>query len=230
MPRWISCLLLIAAIHGGRTLARAEEGFRDLFNGRDLTGWINPPGSRWVVEDGVIALQREDDGKEYNQVYLWTEQQYGDFVLQLEFKIPERANSGIFLRTADLDNPVFTGLEIQVANSYGRESLTRGGTAGAVYDCLAPSANPIRKPGEWNQCRITCRGNLLQVELNGQQIIDMDLDQWTQPHRNPDGSENKFGTAIKDFARTGHIGLQDHGLPVWYRNIRIKPLDQATAP
>ena len=225
MYRRTCCLFLLVIAANGATSAVAEEEFVTLFNGRDLTGWINPPGSHWAVEDGVIALHRDPDSKEHNQVYLWTEEEYGDFVLELEFKIPERANSGIFLRTADINDPVYTGLEIQVANSYGRTSLTRGGTAGAVYDCLAPTANPVRKPGEWNRCRITCQGHLLKVELNARQIIDMDLDQWTEPHRNPDGSKNKFGTAIKDFARVGRIGLQDHGLPVWYRNVRIQRLD-----
>ncbi len=210
------CLLFYAAV------ATGADGFIDLFNGKDLSGWINPPGSGWVVEEGVIALTREIDGKEHNHEYLWTEQEYGDFVLELEFKIPERANSGVFLRTADMKDPVSTGLEIQVCNSCGRDTLTRGGTAGAVYDCQAPSANPVKKPGEWNKFRITCRQNIVQVELNGQQIVDMDLDRWTKPNENPDGTENKFATPIKDFARVGRIGLQDHGQPVWYRNIRVQ--------
>ncbi len=208
------------------TVAMADDGFTELFNGRDLSGWINPPGSEWIVEDGVIALKREPDGQIRDHVYLWTEEQYGDFILELEFKVPERANSGVFIRTADIKNPVDTGLEIQVSNSYGRDVLTRGGTAGAVYDCQAPSANPIKKPGQWNKIRITCNGNVVQVELNGEQIIDMNLDRWTEPNKNPDGTSNKFSTPIKDFARVGHIGLQDHGRPVWYRNIRVKQLSE----
>jgi hypothetical protein len=53
----------------------------------------------------------------------------------------------------------------------------------------------------------------------------MNLDQWTEPNKNPDGSKNKFPRALKDFARKGYLGLQDHGRPVWYRNIKIKQLD-----
>ncbi|HUT12164.1 MAG TPA: DUF1080 domain-containing protein [Thermoguttaceae bacterium] len=201
-----------------------EEGFVSLFNGKDLSGWITGPNKTWAVEDGVITLKREMDGGLHDPDYLWTEKTYGDFILELQFKIPEQANSGVFLRTSDLKDPVYTGIEVQVANSYGREGLSRSGTAGAIYDCATPTKNMLKKPGEWNRCRITCRGSRITVELNGEQVVDMDLDLWTQPHRNPDGTTNKFPKALKDFAREGHIGLQDHGRPVWYRSVRVKRL------
>ncbi|MCU0872494.1 MAG: DUF1080 domain-containing protein, partial [Pirellulaceae bacterium] len=199
--------------------------WQTLFNGRDLDGWTCGPDRSWVVEDGVLTLRREFDGKEHNADYLWTKETFGDFLLELEFKIPEQANSGVFLRTADLNDPVYTGIEVQVANSFGRDNLSRGGTAGAIYDCLAPSQNAIKKPGEWNRMLVTCRGSKIQVELNGEPVIDMDLDRWTQPKQNPDGTPNKFPRALKDFARQGSIGLQDHGRAVWYRNIRVARLD-----
>jgi len=202
-----------------------REGFTPLFNGKDLSGWKTGPDNAWAVEDGTIALKGRSDGREHNADYLWTEKTYGDFILELEFKIPERANSGVFLRTADLKDPVYTGIEVQVTNSYGSKRRSKGGCAGAIYDCLAPVKNTIREPGKWNHFRITCRDNKITVALNGEKVIDMDLNLWTQPNRNPDGTRNKFGTALRDFARRGHIGLQDHGRPVWYRNIWIKKLD-----
>jgi hypothetical protein len=61
--------------------------------------------------------------------------------------------------------------------------------------------------------------------MNGEQVIDMDLGLWTEPHKNPDGSNNKFDTAYKDMPREGHIGFQYHGDPIWFRNIKIKQLD-----
>lgn len=200
------------------------DGFVPLFNGRDLEGWQAAPGHAWIVEDGVIALRGKTDGQEHNGEYLWTKQAYGDFILDLEFKIPERANSGIFLRTSDLKDPVYSGLEVQVANSHGKTDLSRTGTAGAVYDLQAPSKNPLRAPGEWNQVRIECRGPRVGVTLNGEAVADLDLERWTEAGKNPDGSKNKFKRALKDFARSGHIGLQDHGRPVWYRSVRIKAL------
>lgn len=204
--------------------ADADDGWITLFDGSDLDQWRMGPDRSWVVQDGVIALKREFDGKEHNLDYLWIRKPYGDFVLELEYKVPARANSGVFLRTANLMDPVYTGIEVQVANSYGREGLSRGGTAGAIYDCAAPTRNAARKPGEWNRYVITCKRAKVTVVLNGEKVNEMNLDSWTEPNRNPDGSKNKFPVALKDFARRGYVGLQDHGRPIWYRNIRIKPL------
>ena len=90
-------------------------------------------------------------------------------------------------------------------------------------------------PGEASKSRIVdhdepgivispSQGSKIQVVLNGEPVIGMDLDQWTQAGQNPDGTPNKFKTAYKDMARCGRIGFQDHGSPVWYRNVRIRPL------
>lgn len=202
-----------------------EKGFVSLFNGKDLKNWTMGKDRSWAIENGLITLKREFDGKEHNSDYLWTREQYDDFILELEFKIPKRANSGIFLRTPDLNDPVYTGIEVQVSNSYGQKKWHNKNCAGAIYDCFSPLLNPILKPGEWNRYRITCKASIITVELNGKQIVAMDLEQWTTAKQNPDGSKNKFPVALKDYALKGHIGLQDHGRPVWYRNIRIKRLN-----
>jgi hypothetical protein len=73
---------------------------------------------------------------------------------------------------------------------------------------------------------ITARGSRLEVVMNGEKTIDTDLDLWTTPGKNPDGSPNKYKKAIKDFPREGHIGLQDHGAKVCYRNVKLRPLDK----
>ena len=205
-------------------LAPQDDGFVTLFNGRNLDGWHAAAGHAWVVVDGVIGLKDKTDGKEHNGEYLWTKEQYGDFILELEFKVPEKANSGIFLRTSDLQDPVYSGLEIQVANSFGKTETNKNGTAGAIYDLKAPSKNPIKAPGEWNKVRVECRGPKIAVALNGEAVAEIDLDQWTETGKNPDGTKNKFKKPLKEFARKGYVGLQDHGRPVWYRNVRIKPL------
>ncbi len=180
----------------------------------DLSNCIYNPGS-WSYQNEVLSLEGDGD--------IWTEDRYGDFILDLEFRVSEGCNSGIFLRTGSIENWLHTAIEVQVLDSYGKEQAGKH-DCGAIYDCLAPSTNAVRPPGEWNRCTITCRENKIYIVLNGQQIIDMDLNRWTEAHRNPDGTKNKFNTAYKDMPRVGHIGFQDHGHPVWYRNIRIQEL------
>lgn len=192
---------------------RAADGWLNLLNGRDLTGWMCKPGS-WTVEEGVLTRQGGGD--------IWTEQRFGDFVLELEFKLAEKTNSGVFFRCGDIDNWLHTCIEMQVLDSHGKAQADKH-DCGAIYDIKEPSRNAVKPAGEWNRAVLTCRGSRVLVELNGEPIIDIDLDQWTEAGKNPDGTANKFKMAYKDMPRVGHIGLQDHGNPVWYRNIRIKP-------
>lgn len=202
--------------------ACGQTGYVTLFDGKDLKQW-QTGHTNWVIEDGVLALKDRSDGKEHNDNYLWTRQQYGDFVLELEYKAPaDRANSGVFLRTSDIKDPVQTGIEIQVGNANPARPVGRG-TVGGIYDLVVPR-KILHQPGEWNKYVITCQGGKITVTLNGELSAEADLDQWTEARKNPDGSPNKFTRPLKEFARTGYIGLQDHGLPVWYRNIRIRPL------
>jgi hypothetical protein len=196
------------------------EGFTSLFNGRDLTGWS--PATNWAVENGVIVLKDRTDRQEHNDNYLWTRQPYGNFVLDLEFKVSQGTNSGVFIRTSNMKDPVQTGIEIQIGNLPAGRPLARG-SVGGIYDLVAPKANAL-KPDDWNRYTITCDGPRISVALNGQVVSEANLDLWTEARKNPDGTPNKFDRALRDFARSGYVGLQDHGTPVSYRNIRIKPL------
>ncbi len=195
------------------TAACCQGEFKDLFTS-DLSNATLPADS-WTYADGV--LERVSKGS------IWTQANHGDFVLDLEFKVDHGTNSGVFIRTGDIKNSVQTGIEIQVYDSFGKAPVGKH-DCGAVYDCLAPSQNSVKEAGQWNQMTLAAQGAMLTVILNGEQIIDMNLDDWSEPRLNPDQSKNKFKTALRDFPRSGRIGFQDHGKKVWYRNIRIKPL------
>lgn len=199
-------------------LLNSGSGWRYLFNGANLAGWQNDsggkPSDKWVVKDRALV-------RTPGAGMIWTKEEFGDFVLDLEFKT--EGNSGIFFRTDEPRDCVQTGIEMQV---YKRVSNPGRHSCGAIYDALAPTKE-MTKDGQWNHVTITAIDNKITIVLNGEQIIDMDLNRWTQPGKNPDGLKNKFSTALKDFKREGHIGFQDHGANVWYRNIRIKLLPKA---
>lgn len=219
MSRSRTTVLLAAALLAGlaaRPLCAAEDEWKVLFDGKDLSAWQTPatssPGTGWTISEGALVRQERSG-------YFWSKDRYGDFVLELEFKT--EGNSGIFIRTDKPGDPVQTGIEIQVdrpANAPGKHST------GCLYDLLAPT-KVADKAGQWNAISITAQGSKISVVLNGEKIIDADLDQWTEANKNPDGSRNKFNTALKDFKREGFIGFQDHGAKVAYRNVRIKCLD-----
>ena len=210
-----------AAIALGRKLAGAvdpvakPDRFRDLFAEKGLGGWMSAdgkaPGKGWVLKDGVLSRE----GKGGN---LWTKERFGDFVLDLEFKTT--GNSGVLFRCDNPRSYVQTGMEMQVIN-YSKVGDKH--SAGAMYDLLAPSKNAL-KPADWNRVVLTCKDNKITVVMNGEPIIDMDVDKWTEANKNPDGSKNKFKMPIAKFKREGHIGLQDHGAKVMYRNVKVQAI------
>lgn len=193
------------------------EDWIDLFNGSSLDHWKLMKEEGWKIEEGVLSAQPIRQGN-----YIWTKEKYDDFELSLEFKMSKDCNSGVFFRS-DPENPVQGGFEIQILDSYGKEELGIH-DCGALYDAQAPSANAANPAGQWNQMTLRCKGSKVKVHLNGVQVMEADLDRWTEPNTNPDGSPNKFKTALRDLPRMGNIGLQYHGQPVWYRNIKIMRL------
>ncbi len=208
------------------TEAEKADGWQLLFDGQTTRGWMSRkqetlPTSH--VQDGSLNPHPCD----YMLIY---EKPLDDFVLTLDFKISPKCNSGIFVRTWPLTprpgkDIGFNGLEVAIDDT--REAGFHD--TGAIYDLVEPSVNAMKPVGEWNHAKITCDRNLIEVEINGQVVTRMDLDQWTEPNKRPDGSDHKFDVAYKSHPRRGYIGLQDHGGNCWYRNIKLKPLTRSRA-
>jgi len=193
------------------TLVQPGAGAKDLF-APDLSNCEFKAGS-WEYADGVLTRKGGGD--------IWTKDQYGDFVLDLEFKVDKGANSGVFIRCGDLADWINTTIEIQIHET---GDGTKHGQCGAVYDIISPGKDVSKPAGEWNTMQITAKGPAIAVVMNGEKIVDINLDNWTQAGKNPQGTDNKFKYAYKDMPRSGRIGFQDHGQPVWFRNVRITPL------
>jgi hypothetical protein len=213
----------LAAFAGENELTHQEkaDGWLLLFDGKTLNGWqtSSQRPSKTPVEGGSINPHACGG---YMMIH---EKQWGDFVLSLDFKISKGCNSGVFVRTYPLTprpgkDVGFNGIEVQVL-----DSPTAGYyDTGAFYDLVKPTKNAMKPVGEWNHMVITCDRNILAVELNGEKINRMDLDEWKEPNKRPDGSSHKFDIAYKDHPRKGYIGLQDHGAACWYKNIKLKPI------
>ena len=220
----ILVVFLIHLLTDGPMVYSKEDPVDDwitLFDGKSLDGWMTSgqKPSLVPVEDGAINPHGCGD---YMMIHnsIWS-----DFILSLDFKISPKCNSGIFIRTYPLDvvpgwDVGYNGIEMAI------DDTTTAGfvDTGALYDLSKPSRNLMKPVGEWNHVEITCDGPMISIVLNGEKVNSINLDEWTEPGKRPDGSEHKFGKVMASHPRKGYIGLQDHGSPCWYRNIRIRPL------
>ena len=168
----------------------------------------------WVLEKGILSPSETPGGM------IWSKEKFGDFEITLQYKTSAKANSGLFFRS-DPKNAVQGGFEIQIASPgiYGGKHVV-----GSLYDAKEPAVAAGKPDGEWNTMAVTCKGPSIKVVLNGKPVIDVDIDDWKEPRKNPDGSKNKFKIALKDLPKNGHFGLQYHGQLVWFQNIKITPL------
>jgi hypothetical protein len=203
------------------TPAEREAGWVLLFDGKSLEGWktSSEKPSQRPMEESALNPHR------CGGYMLIHEKTWENFKLSMDFKISPGCNSGVFIRTWPLTprpgkDVGFNGIEIAIDDTQGAGFHDTG----AIYDLVKPTKNSMKPAGEWNRLVITCDRNLIEVELNGQAVAHMDLDEWTEPNRRPDGSPHKFDVAFKDHPRRGYIGLQDHGANIWFKNIKLLPL------
>jgi len=194
-----------------------------LFDGKTLNGWVmengKPVTSGWVVEDGCIHRQSRAGN-------IFYQQETGDFDLSFEWKIEAGGNNGLKYRVRKYEGRVL-GCEYQILGETKR-SLSRGST-GSLYVLYEPNENKNpNPPGEWNSARIVAHGQHIEHWLNGQKIVTADLatQEWRKRL-----SQSKF-SPYKDFARNtrGRLMLTEHGSKVWYRNLKLTPLEDKEIP
>ena len=205
-----ACAALTAALVFGPV--RAADDWQVLFDGSSLEGWTTGGAmDAWVIEDDELVV-RPGGGR-----WLRTMRRYRDFHLELEFLVPEGGNSGVALRSSAHGDPAFTGMEIQILDTHGRDaSIT---FCGAVYDAIPPDVMAVKPAGEWNRYEIHLVGDTLDAWLNDIPIhVAESLDDRGYVHV-PDNP-----SPLRDRLTTGYIALQDHGDPVRFRNIRIRDL------
>jgi len=229
----LGVVLLTAGCGPSRSEAPAQEqttaadtsDWIVLFDGTSLEAWRGyrsetiPPCWR-IAEDGTLHCTGEGSGD------LITKEQFADFVLELEWKVAPGGNSGIMYRvTEEYDAPWMSGPEYQVLDNAGHPDGNDPKTsAGACYALYPTDPSAVRPAGEWNTTRIVVDSAHVEHWLNGRKVVEYEL--WSEDW-NARVAASKF-RVYPNFgkARQGHIALQNHGDPVWYRNIRIRLLNR----
>jgi hypothetical protein len=236
MPRHlITALLLltVATLLPGRANAadaKDPHGYVNLFPADGVparwrvSDWSDvskpaPEGVNWKVENGVLH------GSEPRGTWLVSEKSYADFVLEFEFKLGERGNSGLGLRIPEAGDPAFDGLEVQMCDArYNNPPDTADKLTGALYWAVAPKEQ-VYKPLEWNKYQITAKGAQIKVVLNDVVVQDLNLDDHKKPLQRHGGQP---APSLSERPRKGHIGFQElsrGGAHVMIRNVRLKEME-----
>lgn len=198
-----SLLALLPAINA-RGDSPKDQAFVALFDGSSLEGWEHQ--NNWAIEDGVLART----GKGGNIVYK-AQKVPDNFELQFEWKVGEGSNSGVYYRPTQYEYQILD-------NQLHKDGKNPRTSAASLYFCMQPSEDATRPVGQWNEGRVICQGTKIQHWLNGKKVVDIDYaDPKFKFH--VDLLKQRGGNLE---ARGAYLSLQDHGDPVWYRNIRIR--------
>ena len=218
------------------SIANAQDKkWISLFDGKTTKGWHtygkDAVGEAWQVVDGALMLDptHKDGWQIKGGGDIVSDESFGDFHLQLEWKISKDGNSGVIFFIQDEPKKYnyiwYTGPEMQVLDNDGHsDGKIQKHRAGNLYDLVAGTEGAVKAVGEWNLVDIISEKGTLTLKLNGITTVTTTLgdDQWKNLINNSKFSKGESPDFGKIF--TGHIGLQDHGNKVWYRNIRIKRL------
>jgi Domain of Unknown Function (DUF1080) len=221
LGRLVAVSLTLIVVGSGR--AADTDGWTELFNGKDLSGWVidgptefkdkadgNKPKPLWTVQDGVIRATGAAFG------FLRYDREFADFILHVEYRlVKERgANSGIGIRTKKYETkdptasrPSFYSYEVQLLDD--ADAKPGKGSTGSLYRYVAPTKAAHRPAPEWNTVEIECQGPKIRVNFNGTDTLVFDQ-----------SADEK----LKSKPLSGHVCLQSHSKQVEFRNVRIKPL------
>lgn len=204
----------IGAGEANRTLEKlAGDGFENVFNGHDLSGWGGPV-DQYAVVDGAIVCKPGQGGT------IHTNEEYGDFEALVEFKLPPAGNNGLAIHYPGHGDTAYDGTcEIQVLDDTAHEydHLDPRQYCGSVYGVVAAHTGYLRPVGQWNFYHVTVKGHTIKVELNGTTITDADV---STVH------DFMHNSAHPGLMRTrGSFGFAGHDDPVQFRNVKIKKLD-----
>lgn len=216
----LSSLLSLVVLASARSVTAAEltteekkDGYVSLFNGKDLTGWVGAT-TGYVAEEGNLVCLKEKGGN------LYAKDEYSDFDFRFEFKLEPGANNGLGIRAPQGCDAAYCGMELQILDDSADvyKNLKPYQYHGSIYGVVACKRGHQKKVGEWNSQEVIVKGRQVKVILNGETIIDADIDKESTP-KTVDGANHPGLKRDKGF-----IGFLGHGARIEFRNIRIKDL------
>ncbi len=192
----------------------AQSQSKSIFNGQDFAGWAGPIENYQVV-DGAIVCKQGKGGT------IYTEDEYDNFEVKLEFKLPPGGNNGLAIRYPGKGDTAYVGMcELQVLDTEDPRyaKLDPRQVHGSAYGIAGARRGYLRPTGEWNFQQVTVNGSTVRVDLNGFRILDADLSKINEymagsPHPGKDRT-------------SGHFGFAGHSSPVQFRNISIRPISE----
>jgi hypothetical protein len=198
-----------------------------LFDGRTTGGWLDVtgrpfPSECWTIEDGCLKAFRGPTGNQD----IRTVAEYTNFEFQFSWRILEGGNSGVKYLVQNTDRWTNAkgqqararGPEYQLLDDESDDSSDPTRVTGALYSVLAPVKRPAKLPGEWNGSGLVVRGSRVEHWLNGSRVLEYALD---QPEVVKLLREHRKGN---DLLRSSPICLQNHGSPVWFRDLKVRRL------
>jgi len=215
------------------TLSKEEikEGWQLLFDGKSTEHWrgynkADFPDYGWTIEDDALFCQHSDMGEAGWGGDIITRKKYSDFELKLDWKVDKAANSGVFYLMNELPGePGWHGApELQILDGANFPlELQADQLSGSAYGLVAADPQTIKPYGEWNQIRIIHKDREVEHWQNGKEVVSFTIG---TPEWKKMVLESKFSEypEFLNMSKEGHIGLQDHGGGVWFRNIKIREL------
>ena len=233
----MALLIAVPAISQSANLLTSKEkkeGWVLLFNGKDFNGWRQCNGTampaNWVIDDNAMKVfigEGKQPGQGANGDILFGDKKFKNFELSIDWKASKAANSGIFYNIREVPGqPIYyASPEVQVLDNVdASDNKVDSHLAGSLYDILPADPKTVNPAGSWNTIVIRVKDGQVTHTQNGVQVVSYTL--WT-PEWDAMVAKSKF----KDFkgfsegiSKEGYIGLQDHGYPVWFRNIKIREL------
>ncbi len=211
-----------------------KDGWELLFNGKDFNGWRQCNGTamplNWIIEDNTMKVftgEGKEPGQGANGDIVYGEKKFSNFELSIDWKASKMANSGFFFNVREVPGkPIYYAApEIQILdNADATDNKIDSHLAGSLYDMIAADPKTVHPAGEWNTIKISVDKGKVTHTQNGVKVLEYEL--WT-PEWDTLVARSKFKIFpgfIEGIAKDGYIGLQDHGYPVWFRNLKIREL------